>query len=163
MRSRLLGLPLVACAIAGCATTAEDDERFEPPDHPLVFARADCPGTPRAVVPQGALAATKKLPTRAGGPVDGAIAVAHGGVGSPPELSDGPLAAARAALEKLNDGASALDAAIESTVILEDDPRFNAGTGSHIRLDGKTIQMDASLMTGDGAFAAIAAIERVKN
>jgi isoaspartyl peptidase/L-asparaginase-like protein (Ntn-hydrolase superfamily) len=46
---------------------------------------------------------------------------------------------------------------------MEDDPRFNAGTGSNIRLDGKTIQMDAALMTTDGEFAAVAVIERVKN
>jgi L-asparaginase/beta-aspartyl-peptidase (threonine type) len=49
-------------------------------------------------------------------------------------------------------------------VVLEDDPRFNAGTGANIRLDGKTIQMDAACMDGEtGAFGAVAAVERVKN
>ncbi len=58
---------------------------------------------------------------------------------------------------------SALDAVIAATQILEDDERFNAGTGSNLRLDGTTIQMDASCMTSDGDFAAVAALERVKN
>ena len=57
----------------------------------------------------------------------------------------------------------ALDAAITATQLLEDDERFNAGTGSNLRLDGATIQMDASCMTSTGDFAAVAAIERVKN
>ncbi len=47
--------------------------------------------------------------------------------------------------------------------MLEDDERFNAGTGSNLRLDGKSIQMDASCMVSSGAFGAVAAIERVKN
>ena len=38
-----------------------------------------------------------------------------------------------------------------------------AGTGANIRLDGKTLQMDASLMTSEGRFAAVGVIERVKN
>ena len=50
-----------------------------------------------------------------------------------------------------------------ATELLEDDARFNAGTGSNLRLDGTTIQMDASCMTSAGEFAAVAAIERVKN
>lgn len=58
---------------------------------------------------------------------------------------------------------SALDAVIAATQILEDDERFNAGTGSNLRLDGTTIQMDASCMTSGGDFAAVAAIEHVKN
>ena len=57
----------------------------------------------------------------------------------------------------------ALDAAVLATQMLEDDERFNAGTGSNLRLDGITVQMDASCMTSTGDFAAVAAIERVKN
>lgn len=60
-------------------------------------------------------------------------------------------------------GGGALEAAIASTRLLEDDARFNAGTGSNLRLDGTTIQMDAACMTSAGDFAAVAAIERVKN
>jgi isoaspartyl peptidase/L-asparaginase-like protein (Ntn-hydrolase superfamily) len=56
-----------------------------------------------------------------------------------------------------------LDAVVAATQLLEDDERFNAGTGSNLRLDGLTVQMDASCMTSAGDFAAVAAIERVKN
>ena len=34
--------------------------------------------------------------------------------------------------------------------------RYNAGTGSNLRLDGKTIQMDAAIATSDGRFGAVA-------
>jgi beta-aspartyl-peptidase (threonine type) len=104
------------------------------------------------------------LPVRgAGGAGPGPRVVAHGGTGSPPEWNDGPARAAEAALAEIGRGGSALDAALAATRWLEDDPRFNAGTGSNIRLDGKTIQMDAALMTDAGAFAGVAAIERVRN
>jgi beta-aspartyl-peptidase (threonine type) len=103
------------------------------------------------------------LPTLVGGRCAGPLAVTHGGVGSSPELSDGPQRAADSALAVLRRGGSSLDAAIAGTVVLEDDPRFNAGTGANIRLDGKTIQMDAALMTSEGRFAAVGCIERVRN
>jgi beta-aspartyl-peptidase (threonine type) len=51
---------------------------------------------------------------------------------------------------------------VAGVVVLEDDARFNAGTGSVVRLDG-SIQMDASVMSSDGRFGAVAGIERVKN
>ena len=103
------------------------------------------------------------LPTLAGERRAGPLVVTHGGVGSPSSLADGPRAAADTALRVLIAGGSSLDAALAGTVMLENDPRFNAGTGANIRLDGKTIQMDASLMTGEGRFAAVGAIERVRN
>jgi isoaspartyl peptidase/L-asparaginase-like protein (Ntn-hydrolase superfamily) len=99
----------------------------------------------------------------AGGTGSGPWAVTHGGTGAPPETTDGAQRAADAAFASLERGETALEAAVAGTVVLEDDPRFNAGTGSNIRLDGRTIQMDASLMTDDGRFAAVAAIERVRN
>ena len=101
--------------------------------------------------------------TLAGARRAGALVVTHGGVGSPPQVADGPQAAADTALGLLVLGKPSLDGAIAGTVHLEDDPRFNAGTGANIRLDGKTIQMDASLMTGEGRFAAVGVIERVRN
>lgn len=77
---------------------------------------------------------------------------------------DGTSAAAGRGLAVLREGGPALEAAIAAVVHLEDDCRFNAGTGSNIRLDGKTVQMDAAVMDGaTGRFAAVAAIERVKN
>ena len=91
-------------------------------------------------------------------------AVVHGGAGSPRTRMDGTDRAAAKALEALKTGATALDAALAGVVVLEDDPRFNAGTGANLRLDGKTIQMDAACMDGStGAFGAVAAIERVRN
>ena len=91
-------------------------------------------------------------------------AVVHGGAGSPRVRMDGTDRAAAQAAILLKDGGNALDAALAAVVALEDDPRFNAGTGANIRLDGKTIQMDAACMDGEtGAFGAVAAIERVKN
>lgn len=161
-----LGLPLLLAVIAsglGCATQEETADPFQPPVRPLIYrGSGDCPSVVKPQ-PSGPLASSIKLPTLEGGPAEGPIVVSHGGVGSPPSVSDGPRAAAKAGLDALQSGGSALDAAVQATVKLEDDPRFNAGTGANIRIDGKTIQMDASLMTGDGTFAAVAAIERVRN
>ncbi len=91
-----------------------------------------------------------------------AAAVAHGGVGSPVDRSDGCRKAVDAALSVLEAGADPIDAAVAGVTILEDDPRFNAGTGAIVRLDG-TIQMDASVMDSTGRFGAVAGIENVKN
>lgn len=62
----------------------------------------------------------------------------------------------------LRRGRKALDAIVEAIVVLEDDPRLNAGTGSRMRIDGR-IQMDAALMDWDLEAGAVAAIEEVKN
>src|SRR5580658_6428737 len=89
-----------------------------------------------------------------------AAAIAHGGVGSsPPEWSDGCRSAVDAALIALKAGSDPVDAAVAGVVLLEDDPRFNAGTGACVRLDGESIQMDASVMRSDGKFGAVAGIE----
>jgi isoaspartyl peptidase/L-asparaginase-like protein (Ntn-hydrolase superfamily) len=92
-----------------------------------------------------------------------AAAIAHGGVGSAPEKSDGCRRAVDAALAALARGADPVDAAVAGVVVLEDDPRFNAGTGSRVRLDGETVQMDAAVMSSSGRFAAVAAIEHLRN
>jgi L-asparaginase / beta-aspartyl-peptidase len=91
-----------------------------------------------------------------------AAAVAHGGVGSDPKASAGCRTAVDAALEVLRKTDDPVQAAVAGVVVLEDDPRFNAGTGSVVRLDG-SIQMDAAVMSSDGRFGAVAGIERVKN
>lgn len=93
-----------------------------------------------------------------------AIVVCHGGSASNPAHVDGPQRACKAGLQRLGrEAPSALEAVIAATTTLEDDDRFNAGTGSNLRLDGSTIQMDASCMTSTGGFAAVAGIERVRN
>ena len=89
--------------------------------------------------------------------------VCHGGSASSPSQEDGTRRACLVGLEELAASGSALDAVIAATRLLEDDERFNAGTGSNLRLDGTTIQMDASCMTSGGDFGAVAAIERVRN
>lgn len=147
--------------LASCASQPPDG--FEPPDRPIRYRKADCPSGVVSNAPSGALAPLEEPATLAGGVTEGLLAVTHGGAGSPPDLSDGPEAAAQAALTEMEPGGDALAGALAGTVVLEDDPRFNAGTGANIRLDGRTIQMDASLMTSDGRFAAVAVIERVKN
>ncbi|MBW2453902.1 MAG: isoaspartyl peptidase/L-asparaginase [Deltaproteobacteria bacterium] len=92
-----------------------------------------------------------------------AAAIAHGGVGSPPARSDGCRKAVDAALATLESGGDPLVAAVAGVVVMEDDARFNAGTGSRVRLDGDTVQMDAAVMTSAGRFGAVAVIEKVKN
>lgn len=102
--------------------------------------------------------------TLAGGAYEsGPIVVTHGGVGSPPEWSSRTRFAADNGMNAFRFGGQALDAAVAATVTMENLPNFNAGTGANIRLDGKTIQMDAALMTSDGEFAAVAVIENVLN
>jgi len=63
-----------------------------------------------------------------------------------------------ALLEKGN----ALEAVIASIEVLEDDPLFNCGTGSSLNLDGKA-QMDAAVMTSEGSFGAVAALQNIQH
>lgn len=91
------------------------------------------------------------------------MVLAHGGAGTLPSQSPRTALAARAAWAALGRSEPALDAAVAAAVVLEDDPEFNAGTGSNIRMDGQTVQMDAAVMNERGDFGAVAVIERVKN
>ncbi len=91
------------------------------------------------------------------------VVVAHGGAGGPRDHADACLRACDAGLAALRDGRDALEAAVRATVVLEDDPRLNAGIGSNYRLDGLTIEMDAAVMDQDLRFGAVAAIQMVKN
>ncbi len=63
----------------------------------------------------------------------------------------------------MGNGKSALDAVVHSVRYLEDDQRFNAGIGSQLRVDGRTIQLDASCMTSTGKFGAVACVEGIQN
>jgi beta-aspartyl-peptidase (threonine type) len=75
----------------------------------------------------------------------------------------GVRAAVVAARRVLAEGGAALDAVCAAVVVLEDDPLFNAGTGSVLNRDGEA-EMDASVMTGeDLRCGGVAAIARVKN
>jgi len=76
----------------------------------------------------------------------------HGGAGDvrPEVLSEhveGCRVAATAASQMLAAGGSALNAAQRAVEVLEDDPRFNAGTGACLNEDG-VVELDASIMEG---------------
>ncbi len=89
--------------------------------------------------------------------------VAHGGAGSPANLSDGCREAAAAGAEILGRGGAALDAVVEAARILEEDGRFNAGRGSVPRLDGKTTEMDAAVMDSLGNLGVVISIRGIMN
>lgn len=68
-----------------------------------------------------------------------------------------------AGYEILSAGGTALEAVEMAVTMLEDDPTFDAGAGSHLNQAG-VVQLDAGLM--DGAtlqVGAVAAVERIKN
>jgi beta-aspartyl-peptidase (threonine type) len=94
--------------------------------------------------------------------------IVHGGAGpikdqSLPARLDGCKRAALAGWEILERGGSALDAAEAGVVALEDNPLFNAGTGSTLNSLGK-IEMDAAIMEGRSLRAgAVAAVTGIKN
>jgi beta-aspartyl-peptidase (threonine type) len=94
--------------------------------------------------------------------------IVHGGAGpirndSLPERLDGCKAAALAAWDILAQNGSALDAAEAAVMVLEDNPLFNAGTGSTLNQIGK-VEMDAAIMDGDLLrVGAVAALQHIKN
>jgi L-asparaginase/beta-aspartyl-peptidase (threonine type) len=87
----------------------------------------------------------------------------HGGVGSSSRLTGACEAVCTHAFAVLEKGGGALDAAIEAVRLLEDDGRFNAGSGSTLRLDGRTVEMDASVMDSAGRLGAVMALRNARN
>lgn len=92
-----------------------------------------------------------------------AIVLTHGGASARMEWADGCSAAAKAAMQVIEDGGSALDAAVAAVRLLEDDGRFNAGKGSVLRMDGVSMEMDAALMDDAGQLAAVAGIRDIEH
>jgi L-asparaginase/beta-aspartyl-peptidase (threonine type) len=93
----------------------------------------------------------------------GSAIVVHGGAGAGRDLDDGCAQAAQAAREQLDQEGDALDAAIAAVLVMENDSRFNAGTGAALGLDGTTIEMDACVMDTRGRLGTVAGLRAVKN
>ncbi len=94
--------------------------------------------------------------------------IVHGGAWDiPDEAAAECQAGCRRALEAgwkvLSTGGAALDAAEAAVIVLEDDPVFDAGIGSHLNRDGR-VELDAIVMDGQTLRAgAVAAVRRVRN
>ena len=96
--------------------------------------------------------------------------IIHGGAGSSLK-GKGGLEAVRRSLHAVVEqvyalllaGASAREAVVHGCQLLEDDPRFNAGTGSVLQSDGQ-IRMSAALMEGlSQRFSGVINVSRVQN
>lgn len=119
----------------------------------------------RAVLPSGVGSTPTRF--RHGESLTFALAI-HGGAWNIP---DGAVAAHRRGLARplaegydaLRRGASALEVVELAVRLLEDDPAYNAGRGSHLNNAG-ALEMDASIMEGTGRRAgAVAAIGGVRH
>ncbi|MGQ9872003.1 isoaspartyl peptidase/L-asparaginase [Leptodesmis sp.] len=96
--------------------------------------------------------------------------IIHGGAGSSLK-GKGGVEVVRRSLHKVLEeiyplllaGATAQEAVVKGCQLLEDDPRFNAGTGSVLQSDGQ-IRMSASLMNGPAQrFSGVINVSRVQN
>jgi beta-aspartyl-peptidase (threonine type) len=95
--------------------------------------------------------------------LEGYAIVVHGGAGSPRDYDDGCERAAKAAADEIALSGDALEAAMAAVTTMEDDGRFNAGSGSVLCLDGATVEMDASVMDTRGRLGAVACVQGVRN
>ncbi|NEQ64229.1 MAG: isoaspartyl peptidase [Symploca sp. SIO2D2] len=96
--------------------------------------------------------------------------IIHGGAGSSLK-GKGGIEAVRRSLSSIVEevyallltGAKASEAVVKGCQLLEDEPRFNAGTGSVLQSDGQ-IRMSAALMEGESQrFSGVINVSRVKN
>ncbi len=80
------------------------------------------------------------------------VIIVHGGAGKWPRSSHsialaGVRKAAKTGFRVLNQGGTALDAVEMAVVAMEDNPIFNAGTGSTLNIEGE-VEDDAAIMDG---------------
>ncbi len=96
------------------------------------------------------------------------VIVVHGGAWHIPTLQrdayrEGCRQAAVVGWEILTTGGSALDAVEAAVRVLEDDPTYDAGRGSHFNLQGE-VELDALIMDGRTLeLGSVAAVKRVRN
>lgn len=88
--------------------------------------------------------------------------VAHGGAGSDNEHSDGTEVAVQTCYKVNQANRNLIHAVSRAVTVLENDGRYNAGSGSHSRENGK-VEHDAAVMDSEGRFGAVAAMEGFKN
>ncbi len=94
--------------------------------------------------------------------------IVHGGAWTIPESAieeakRGCQHALEAGWAVLSRGGSALDAIEAAIVVLEDDPVFDAGVGSHLNREGR-VELDAIVMDGRTLTAgAVASVQRIRN
>jgi len=94
--------------------------------------------------------------------------IVHGGAWNIPKkirrsCLEGAKRAAELGMKCLLDGNSALDAVEAAVKFMEDDPIFDAGTGSVLNADGE-VELDAAIMDGRTLNAgAVAAVKNIKN
>ena len=94
--------------------------------------------------------------------------IIHGGAWDiPPECHDVHLEGIESALREgrvcLEEGLDAVTTVVRVIMMLENDPTFDAGTGSFLNQDGE-VEMDAMIMDGrDLSFGAVAAIQNVQH
>ncbi|HMD30980.1 MAG TPA: isoaspartyl peptidase/L-asparaginase, partial [Candidatus Acidoferrales bacterium] len=94
--------------------------------------------------------------------------IVHGGAFAIPEVAveackTGCRTALDAGWKILSAGGSALDAVEAAILLLEDNPEYDAGLGSHLNRDGH-VSLDAIVMDGRTLRSgAVAAVERIRN
>lgn len=90
------------------------------------------------------------------------VVLTHGGAGHAWAHVDGCVEAAKRGVDTLARREKAAEAALQAVRTLENDPRFNAGKGATLRIDGQTIQVDAALMDEED-FGAVAGVRNIQN
>lgn len=91
--------------------------------------------------------------------------IVHGGAGNITEYFTripGVIKACKIGYELLKSAGKAIDAVQAAVVELEDNPKFNAGTGSVLNMEGEA-EFDAAIMTEDMKAGAVGCIKNVRN